>query len=175
MHEVNMDVRKIETLFNLLSSLGTVQQAKLAYAIAKNKNYIKGFLVAYQEAVKPTPAVLEFEKARQQLLEEHADKDPNTGKAIKAPVPGRTGLWQYALKNETEYQVALERLKKDHEQGVKDVADLEMKQQQLMEVVEVVTLHQVKYSDLKEDDRGNLPISASQLSDLLEAGIIIEE
>jgi len=171
---VELDLKRIDMLFNLLTSLGSVQQAKLSYAIAKNKNHLKTFLEAYQEAIKPPQTVLDFEKARQKLLEGSAEKD-SKGKPKKVPVPGRTGVWQYILANEDDYQDALEALKLEHEQGVHALEELEAKQKQLLEEPETVSLHQVKYSDLKEDAQGNLPISASQLSDLLEAGIIIEE
>lgn len=170
-----LSLKQIEGLHALLTSLGDVRQAKLAYTIAKNKSHLKKCLDIFQEAVKPTPEMMSFEKARQQLLEEHAEKDPKTKRAMRTPVPGGPGLWQYTLKDEGAYQEAFDALKLEHEHGVRDIVDLEERRQQLLEEKEAVQLHTVKYAELKEDDKGNLPVNSSQLGALLEAGIIIEE
>lgn len=169
--EVEKTVLELQELDGLLNTLGEVTQAKLAYMVAKNKAAIKPFLEAFREALKPSQALIEYERGREQLLEKHARRDPK-GNAIKVPLQG--GAWQYVLESEAKYAEAFAAYKEEHAAAVTELGDLEERRKQLIEEREKVTLHTMCYADLKEDEAGNLPISAAHLSGLISDGLITE-
>jgi len=169
---VERSVTELFALEQLLKTLGTVRQAKLAYMVAKNKVAISPTLTAIRETLKPSPKIMEFEQARERLLEEHARKDAR-GRAIKTPLSET--VWQYSLVDEAAYTAALEVLKGHHPEGVKDAQELEERRIQLNTERETVVLHRISMADIKEDADGNLPISADRLGELLSIGLIFSE
>lgn len=172
--EFEKTIEELQFIDNILGEIGDVRQAKLAYMIAKNKSVIKTSLDAFREALKPSTEAVSFEKSREKLLSEYAKKD-KSGNSIKIPVKGITGVWQFVLEDEEKYKKEFDKLKVNHEQGVKDIEELEERRKQLLTELEEISLYCIDINDLKEDENGNIPISAIHLSQLISFGIVDDE
>lgn len=172
--ELEMTIEQLQSLNMVLTKIGDVKQAKLAYMIAKNKSIIKVSLDAFKEALKPSEEAIAYERAREKLLVECVKKDKK-GEPIRVPVKGMVGAWQYMIEDEESFKDKIDELQKEHVKGVKDINDLEELRKQLLSESEEVSLHYIKISDIKEDENGNFPISADHLGSLISMGLVIDE
>ena len=168
---VEMMIVEMLELENLLSMYGGAKQAKLCYAVARNLASLKAPLKAFRKAIAPTEAMQEFDKEKMQLLEAHARKD-EMGLPVKEPVPGRPGAWKYDLEDEAAFNKELDKVE-CRAQAEKDSAELVEKEEQLREDSEEISIFELPFSALKEDENGDLPITALHLSRFMDAGIIV--
>lgn len=171
--KVEMTITEMLELENLLSLYGGAKQAKLCYAVARNLASIKTPLKAFRKALAPTEAMQEFDKEKMQLLEAHARKDER-GRPIKEPVPGRPGTWKYDLEDEAAFNKELDKVE-CKAQAEKDSEELAEKEVQLREDSEEIGVFELPFSELKEDENGDLPITALHLSRFIDVGIIVDD
>jgi len=166
-----MTFSELLDLETVLGFYGGSTQGKLCFAVARNISAIKTPLAAYREALQPTEAMREFDKRKMQLLDKHATKDER-GRPVREPVKGRPGSWKYDLEDEEEYNKAISKVP-GRKKAEKDAEELIEKEREIKEDSEEVVLYQLKFDSLREDENGNLPVSAVHLSFLMDVGIIV--
>jgi len=171
--KVEMTITEMLELENLLSLYGGAKQAKLCYAVARNLASIKAPLKAFRKALAPTEAMQEFDKEKMKLLEQLARKDEH-GRPVKEPVPQRPGTWKYDLEDEAALNKELDKVE-CKAQAEKDSEDLAEKEVQLREDSEEISVFELPFNALKEDENGDLPITALHLSRFMDVGIIVDD
>lgn len=170
---LKMTVAAVERLEAVLAGLSDIRQAKLAYAVAKNRASAREILSAVREALMPSHDAMAFEKAREDLLVKHARKDAG-GNAVRLPVPDRPNLYQYIIADKVAFEADLTALREEHSAGVASAEDLEKRRTEILSEQETIAIHTLSIDDLKPDEAGDLPITAGQLSVLLELGVVLD-
>lgn len=154
-----------EAIFNLwrgLNSVGNLEGAKFSYAVARNKNAIKGEIDSIAAAEIPDEGFKQYNKERVELAEKHAVKVDG-----KPQTEIKDGLQRYVLENEELFEKEFSELKEKHRESVdKRTKQLEEVKALLNEEIEI-DLFSIPMSYLPEK------IKAEQASALLP--IIIEE
>lgn len=173
--DVEMKVERLLELEQVLAQLGHVTQAKLAYAVARNVVSVKAALATFREKVKPTEAMVQFEKDREALLQEHARKD-SAGNPVWTPVEqGGRRVRSYDIPDMDAIAVAVEKLRAESPQMLEDEQAQETLRKELLEMPEAVSLYTIPFDALREDTDGNLPVAAHMLGLLVDFGIIVDE
>ena len=174
--KATMSLSELLILRDILKRYESVRKAKVAYFIARNLTLTEDLEKDYLKVTKATPAMVEFEKAREELIKEHAARDENN-KPIRTPVPGRPNAWINSLADELAYEKAFNKLREDeaHAQALIDDADILEKKQELLEVEHEIAFYQMPFTALPEDANGNLEIMAVDLAVLMKYDIIKDD
>lgn len=175
-YKATLSLSEIFILRNIFQRYETVKKAKVAYFIARNLTITEDFEKDYRKVTQPTPAILAFDKAKEELIKEHAARDENN-KPIRTSIPGRPNTWINSLVDELAYEKAYNELREDeaHAQALIDDAEILEKKQELLEVEHEVTFYQIPFSALPEDADGNLEIMAGDLAVLIKYSIIKDD
>lgn len=108
---------KNNKLNDFLRELKSVNPSgKAGYAIAKNRKLIEEEIEALESTIKTKDNLNEYNKARIELLEKHAQKDEK-GNSI-TEIKGNES--HYILKDEKAFEKEFEKLKETHKQAIKD-------------------------------------------------------
>lgn len=138
-----MKTQEVLKLNATLETLSNLKGAKFAYAIAKNKEFIKTEIEALKEATKPSEEFEKYNKARIELAENHADKDED-GKSV---IEGN----QYKITDMDKFNKEHDKLKEEY----KEALEAHKKQQDefnaLLEEETKLELQMIKIEDIPQD------------------------
>lgn len=108
---------KNKELLNLdgaLKSVGNLEGVRFAYAVSRNIARLKPEIESLHSSIKPSEEFNNFDKARVELAEKHADKD-EAGKPVI--IKGKNGE-EYEIKDKKKFEKELEALKKEHKVAI---------------------------------------------------------
>jgi len=177
-----MKVRN-EQLFelnNLVARYSGLKAHKVAWTLARNKSIIEGPIKDVRELTKATEAQKEFEKAKEELMQEHADRDEKN-RPLWHPVPGAPQAKRYEIADEEKFNKALEKLKKNHEQAEKDLKANEERSLVLLQEEVDVAFYRLPMSKMpkeyknENDEDGEYPIGMMDMALLFSLGILYED
>lgn len=175
-HKITLTFEELLNLRQVFTRYETVRKVKVAYFIARNLTLTEDLEKDYNTATKVTPAITEFEVARDKLLREHTVRDDNN-RLVRTPVVGRPGAWKHELIDELAYEAALQELQdaEEYVQARKDSEEIEEKKRVMLEEECEATFYQMPFTTLPEDENGEIEIMAADLAVLLKYSIIIDD
>jgi len=171
-------------LEGLIARNAGLKKGKLAWCLARNATIIEGPIKDLRQHTKPTEAQVEFEEAKKKLAEKHAKKD-DKGRPISEPVrdpaTGRIRGEQFDIADQPKYEKALEKLKGEHKQAMKDAEENQAEFEARLEEEEEVGLYRLPLSKMprvyanEDDEDGDFPIPMADLTLLIKLGIVYDD
>lgn len=157
----NLDVLNLNMA---LGRYGDAKNKRLAYAVARNRNKLKEFIEALEEARKPSDAVKEWEEARIELCKKHADMDEKNRPIMRGPV----GAQSYDIADQILFDKELKKLKKKFPEGVKEQEEQNEQYKELLKEEVTFTPYQIKFSLIPDN-----VVAARDLENFIEAKIVV--
>lgn len=105
-----------EMVVGLPAIMGEKMDRKLAYAIAKNSDFIERENKAIDEEIKKIEGYADYEKERMETVRQFSQKNPQGEPIVRA---GR-----YPIEDEYKFNLALEELQKKHKKALDEFNDM---------------------------------------------------
>lgn len=169
--------RKLIELENLIGAYSEVKHAKVMYMMARELTIIRPLLEDARSVTKPTKDMIEFDKARIELVKEFAEKDER-GRP-KQEMDPMTRRARFVIKNLAELDEAVEELaKKEYPQALIDREEIEKRGEEILDEEVEVDFYGIYLNKIPgfrhEDDEEKGIFKAKDMALLMELGIILD-
>lgn len=138
-------------MYLALNNLTGMKGVKFAYGVSKNLAKLKGHAEAMDKAKEVSEEFMNYENARIEIVEKHAEKDER-GRAVKTSFTDDRGIAreEYFVKDEKALEKAVDPLKKKNKKVIED-RDTQLKDFNKLlkeEATEVPEFHKIKLSEV---------------------------
>lgn len=135
-------------LYKALNGLGELKGVNFSYAVVRNINRLKPEMEALDKVLEGTKEYNEYLTKKQELLEEHSEKDEK-GNAIKNELA--PNVFKYKLSDEAAFAVLLDELNEKYKEALDARVKQEEEYKELLDSEISIDLFKVKLEHIPEE------------------------